>query len=1089
MNFTDEQNNAIGASGRVIVSASAGSGKTAVMIERLVQLILGGVDVKNVLAVTFTIKAAAQMKEKLRAALLKRLPSASMDERARIKEQLSYLPVADISTIHSFCARIVRANFFLADVEPGFKITPADSDEGSEIRARALMETFEEAYEQKDENLFSLLAVYFHKKKDDKLREMVLKLYLKYRELPNFYEALENTGKADEFDEACAYVYEDALVQAKELFHRAEELLQILPEGDKLSESCGEIIPLLESVLKCDGLFALAALPPAALKNMPKRNLYAEQEALYGEVALTRNAVKELYAYLRSFSSREEEYERYLDAQSRARALASLVLKFDKKYRELKWERSALDYGDLEECAVKVLSDEQAQKAIRERYQYVFVDEYQDVNVTQEKIISLVGGKEVFLVGDRKQAIYGFRGSKSEYFTKKTEQLETSLVLSENFRSASAILDAVNRVFSGAMTEGSCGFAYKKDSVMRGGSRFGEHKGKVQFLRYAKKKNAEERGLPVYSVLTEGKKRVANEQSLQIAKLIESLIGAPWFDADAEDGKREKRLSYGDIAILVRKESEDLKNLISHLSAMNIPVKTPDKVDICTYWEIRLLIDWLSYLDNAEQDIPLVTAMLSSLGGFCEEELAKIRLANQKIHFFRDACREYAKMEDELALKLRNFFLRVEEFRAFNHILPAREVLVKLLAEGLEGEIAAKRDGSARLRRVNRFLAEAEGSVNRFLARIRSADFTLNLPENGGENAVQVVTMHSSKGLEYPVVILPSLDNPFHRDRDDYRFTEKFLISTKSYDIPKKTVRDNVLRHASAIYQAREDVKGELNLLYVAMTRARNELYMLFERKENEKCSFYPKSFAELIDQKALADYFTEEEFAARDIDAREWMEYPVFDEKFSAQFHRVFQAEYSYAESVHVPVKSSASELMASRPRAFVPEEKTVLGGFSTQQGTAYHAFLERVEFGKTAIEELERMRAEGALTPEQIALLNVEHLQNILDTPPLNGLKGKRIWREQRFLVLLQWDELNESSACDEVVFQGAIDLLVADGDGAMIVDYKFSSHGDERIRADYAQQIALYKKAVARAWKIDENKVRASILNIAACREIKM
>lgn len=1101
--FTEEQQAAISRRGRVIVSASAGSGKTAVMIERLVSLILNGVSVSEVLAVTFTNKAAAQMREKLRAAILQRITQSRGEEKARLKTQLLLLPSAEISTIHAFCGRLVRSYFFLAETDAAFRIISPDDAEGKELSARAMEETFDCAYEEGSAQFKSLLSVYFRGKKDARLRGVVSALYTKFRGMADYRSALSAAGKEDAFENVCYYIAQSFCEKAVYFKTEAEALARFF-EGNnaRALNVCADIVRAAEALSEID-LFSLteAAQEAPVIARMPP-STRAEGEELRALRALSylSSGIKELYAELKKYGAREEEYARYLDAQSRASSLCALVLRYDEIYTRLKRERGALDYNDLEHCALRVLSDAAACEDLRARYRYLFVDEYQDVNPAQEEILSRLGGEEVFLVGDRKQAIYAFRGSKSEFFTKKTEAFDHALYLTENFRSASAVLDGVNRVFARAMTKETCGISYAENSLMRGGRRYGAHEGRVIFHRVPEEKDGRSGPAGVYSVSGDRERTVIDAQAQTIADIVLSEVGCDWFDADAGV---VRKVCYGDIAVLVRKTSGDAEKAIAALSERDIPVTSSAKTNLYDHWEIRMLLDWLSYLDNAEQDIPLAGAMRSSVGGFDENDFAEISLWNRNrekenekeksasAFFFRDACKQYArKLQNELAERLRAFAKKTERLRALCAVKSAGDVLNLLLSEGLEAEIAAKKEGGRRLARVRRLIEEAEGSVHDFLCRLNrteQADFS----ESGGENAVKVLTMHASKGLEYPVVILASLDAPFHgAEREEVMFTELFSVAPKSFDAKKKLVYDTVLRRASAIYEEREEVKGELNLLYVAMTRAKFRLHMLFGMREDRAPAKYAKRFSDFIDFSDCAQYFSEEKERAFTAAERKALVYPVAGE--TEEILSVYARPYPYEASTLVKVKSSATdllkELQKENPlsyRSFVRAE----GSASAETGTAYHAFLQHVDFSADAEGELRRMREENILTEEQAAMIDLSKVRQILAMPALRALAGKRLWREQTFLVGLQADEMGISESAEELVFQGAIDLLYRDEEGYTVIDYKFSGLDDRALGEKYAPQILLYRKAVARVFRLDERQVRARIINIKLCREIEM
>ena len=1093
MNITEEQRRAIETQGKVIVSASAGSGKTFVMIERLVSLILSGVSVKEVLAVTFTNKAAAQMRDRLRRALLERVGSAEGREREMLKRQLEDLPSADISTIHAFCGRLIRTHFYLAEIDPAFRIVSADDAEGKALLDRALDEVFETAYAENGADFKALLAVYFRKKRDQRLRELVLDLYRSARGLADYRERLQCIGTENAFDDACAYLASDFRLRAERMMRRAEELILFSQEGfPKTLKLSNEILAATKPLSEEYDLFRLAALaanPPALSVSPRATKLEGEELRAVRRLQALSKAVKELYSELREFAPREVEEARYLDGRRRAQALSTLALQFDEVYSRFKRENGALDYDDLEHLALKVLSDPEVLEEVHERYRYLFVDEYQDVNPAQERILNLVGGENIFLVGDGKQAIYGFRGSKTRFFIEKAENFSNSLELTRNFRSAPAVLDAVNRVFAPIIP----------NYPNMAGDRYQGYQGLVRF-HTVEKEEKEERERGIYSVL---QTLTPNTDALaeRVADLVEEELGEEWQDVDADPEKRVKHVKLGDVAVLTRTNTGDGGRIVRALSARGIPVTSSSHVNVCDFFEGRLLIDWLSWLDNAEQDIPMASAMLSLIGGFTEHDLATVRLKTEKAlrtprFTFRDACRAYVDgyraSGDALSRRLEAFFEKSEEYRRLARVKSAAEMIAILLADGLEAQIAAKRDGKGRLARVRRLLAESEGagSVHAFLKKLKASGYRVDFAESGGEGSVKVLTMHASKGLEYPVVILAGMDAPFHgADRDELMWTERFLIAPKSFDTEKKLAYETVLRRASALAEKRESVSEERNLLYVAMTRARCRLHLLFSEREHSYDPEDAARFSEFFDLDGLSDLCADERVEKGPALERETLVYPA-QEELTAKILGVYKKPYRYSESTRLPVKSSATELMREDgvevQKVYIPRHGATV---STETGTAYHLFLEKVNFGAGAKEELARMKEEGVFREEQLALLDENQLEKILALPCMKALAGKRVYREQKFLCALPAFEIMGGDSADEIVFQGAIDALVEDENGFEIVDYKFSSRSDEELKEHYALQIKLYRKAVSRAMKVGEETVRARIINIMQGREIEM
>lgn len=1077
--LTKEQADAISARGRVIVSASAGSGKTFVMIERLVSLIVNeGVDVNRVLCVTFTNKAAAQMRERLRAALVKKIAlTGDIGVRKRLKEQLNALPLADICTIHSFCARLLRSRFYKAGVDPAFRIIGADDAAGKDISRRALDETFENAYENGGENFSRLLEAWFYKKRDKRLRNLVLTLYGRARGSADVERTLCAVGARDDFGAACETVAARISERAAYFASCAREAGEFFKESNaRAVKVASEVAASCDALLAQTDLFAMASVSKPAISSMPPATKASGREkVLLKRLSYASKGIKSVYAELAELAPREREYELCENARERAAALAALTLEYHKIYERMKSEKGVLDYDDLEHRALALLSDAETQAELREKYRFVFVDEYQDVNPVQESILSAISGDEAFLVGDGKQAIYGFRGSRSQYFTEKTKQF-SPLSLTRNFRSAPEVLEAVNRTFAG-LIEGY--------SPMTGGDRYEGHAGAVQF-HLVPEREKEERERGVYSVTESVAREESDALSDEVVRLIESERGKPFYDADTG---AEKHADWGDIAVLVRKNTGDAERIVRALVARAIPVTSSSKINVCDFFEARLIIDWLSLLDNAEQDIPLGTALLSRLGKFTNDDLATIRSRFSSPYTFREACRKYrANMCDDISQKLKAFENTYRNLRALCAVRAAAEIINTLLAEGLEMQIVQKGNGRLRLSHVQRLIAEAgDDGVHEFLTRLKALDYRVDFCESGGENAVKVHTMHASKGLEYPIVILAGLDAPFHgAEKDELMWTERFLAVPKSYDAKKKTVSENLLRAASVIVDEKQRLEEEKNLLYVAMTRARCRLHMLFAGKECNPPAFAAR-FSDFLDLNAMEEYFVAGETLSPPRERKSLAAKP--DAALKEKILSVFRKPYPFEEATLLKAKSSATALLKEE----AAEERgnfTGAGkGFSKEEGTAYHLFLQNVRFGCDAAAEKARMERDGILTPEQAALLRPERLESILSIPCLRSLENKRIYREQTFLVGLTAREAGVGAGDDEIIFQGAIDLLIEDESGFTVVDYKFSGKDDAALVKHYAVQIDLYKKAVARAMRVREESVRARIVNIAKGREIEL
>ncbi len=1115
VNYTKEQRAVLSAEGKIIVSASAGSGKTFVMIERMLQKILAGVEVERMLALTFTKKAAAQMREKIQKSIIARLnsPDSTEEERVMLKRQLTRLPMAQISTIHSFCSNVIRSYFFLTEVNGAFEVMAEEDADGKSLQSEAIEEVFSEAYENADEGFLRLLSVYYKKKRDNKLKEIIVELYRSLRARDDYIKVLEKAKVGDDtlFDRVTAAILKTVQDECKYLSKRLEEYIVPLQNAGNIKtvQQIYFLCELLKTLCAPKDYFSLCAIPMPAfpMKESIRKADRQQEKELVEQVAFYKEAVKNICkAHLcGKICSKEEERRRFDCAQELAGFLADFILRFEEKYTQLKREKAKLDYNDLEHFTLQLFQNTNVVKEIRGKYDYVFVDEYQDINPVQEKIISAVSDKNVFMVGDVKQSIYGFRGSKSKYFTQKQEELAKdgqSLFLTSNFRSANAILEAVNRVFCLAMREDLCGIDYAA-KPMFGGEFYQGNQGRVQVhLVNEEEVETEERG--VYSVLKEyesARTRVHEDaQAKEILHIIDEELGLQYFDLDE---KRMKPVTYGDIALLSRKKGGDVSQIVAYLSENGVPVSTASKVNICAFAEIRQLIDILSLLDNQQQDIPLCSALLSGMGGLTNADLAAIRLRyERRKQPFRDSVKLYAEQfSDELSQKLKKFYVLLEKYVMLSQILSGGEVIERLIGEaGLENDWLSRGDGTRRLARIRTFALHAQDkNVHEFLEYLKSVDYSITTSENAGENAVKVLTMHASKGLEYPVVILIDLDAQFHgADHSEVLLSEEYGIAPKCYDKNKNLVYGTLLRNFIDIQEHREEIKSELNLLYVAMTRAKYALHLVMDAKGAEKYAdpFYARKYSQLLPLSCFEGQIAEPYPDMQAFETRQ----PILveqekDEKLIKQILENFNREYPYVADTDLPVKSSASDMMQNQGQEgeyyavhrLVPEEEESVE--KTLIGTAYHAFLEHADFSKYGANELERMRKEGVLPEEQLALISAEKAQQILSMPVFKRLRGAQLYPEQQFLVLLPANAFFETKSKRQVLFQGFIDLYAVTESGVEIVDYKYSSRTADSIRKHYAPQIKLYKKAVAKIMNIAENTIKTTIVNIQRGEEIPM
>lgn len=1129
VNLTSEQRSSLQSKGKIIVSASAGSGKTFIMIKRLVNLILSGAEMQDFIAATFTKKAATAMKEKLRAALILAINEAEDENiKSELKRKLSALPTADISTIHSFCSHLLRSYFYELGISDSFEIISSDSAEGKAVWDDAMENTLAEAYESDDEDFMLLLKAFRSRKKNEGVVNAIRKVYIEVRSYVDYRSEIEKLG---EFTEEKFNFFAESI--KREFDEKADKYLALLKEFDSslgfAPEDGIEVYDYIkDNLLKiknAEDCFVASNLEfsnapkKCTKKNIDKKTKYPPEAFLFrDDINKLKDSVKDFLAFvIAKPMKREEELFKYLESGKVMRALYKYVIKFDEEYSRLKSKKSKLDYNDLEHYTIALLENENVRRAIKDKYKYLFVDEYQDVNPAQEQILSLIGAEEVFLVGDKKQAIYSFRGSKSKYFDLKEKEFgDGSLKLSSNFRSAPLVLDFVNEVFSEVMTKESCGIDYKS-SPMRGGDSYGEYGGIVKIYETEKVKKVSEKPSGVYSAdgVAALMRDYRSVQSETIYSIIRSCVSTPTVASglggpseelykyyDIEDG-RFKRVHFGDIAVLVRSYlSTETKNIINYLVECGVPVTSLAEINVCDYPEVKKLINVLEYIDNPESDVPLCSCLLSPLGGFNENDLAEIKLyadkayvENSGVRFFRRDCKLYAETaNDALSQKLNEFYVTMNELTLKSRFSSAREILGEILSDyGMENEILSKDNGKNCMARVDRFLSECgEDSVHEFLTRLKNLGYNVKYTENNGDNSVKILTIHASKGLEYPVVILADLNKSFHSEsgeellkEDEYGFVPKY------YDFENMIKSPTIFSLYARLKNEKEQIKDELNVFYVAVTRAKYALHMVLGERKEPSAEMH--SFADFLSREVRDKYAGEVSLFGGVRAERNLIPIAECDEELS-RLKGVYKKEYPFGDSVNIAVKSSATTLLKSvgeEEEFYVsahPFKAIDEGGknmeINAEVGTAYHAFLEHADFSSSG--EYEKMK--DILPEEQFKLLSKSKCEKILAMPVFKKLSGSTLFKEKRFIVSFPANKFDETvKSTDEVIYQGAIDLIAMGDDGITIVDYKYSSRSSGDIYRHYLPQIRLYRAAAAKLFKIDEKSIKTYIVNILSGEEI--
>lgn len=1112
--WTEEQQRVIDTRGcNILVSAAAGSGKTAVLVARILDMITGEkpVDIDRLLVVTFTNAAAAEMRERIRDALEQR--AEEEPENEHLQRQLVLVHNAKITTIHSFCLHVLRSHFQTIGIDPAFRV--ADEGEVLLLEQDTAKETVDAAYEEADKDadgeFYRFLELFTTGKSDRAIEETILQIYHFalgqpwpqdwLRECRERYQTdriagSEDDGEQDSQEEASAeqaigcaceetrrkktdtpvwlaYVLEDTVRLLSDMRAQIEEAKRIAQEPDgpypyiAALESDLELLDRLAEGGSYEG-YARAFAQAEPFERLAAKRDDSINPVKKQQVQNMRGGVKEALAALRKcyyYGKPKELQQEHEKSGLVVRVLTQLTEHFMERLAQKKAEQNLVDFGDLEHLALRILVERKdgletptaAAREYAEMFEEIMIDEYQDSNSVQELILNSVAGKgrgahNMFMVGDVKQSIYRFRLARPELFMEKYRTYQSAktqsgtapegcrIDLHRNFRSRSQVLDGVNYVFRQIMTEHPGGIVYDEDAALYPGAEFAE--------------GAEESFLTPELLLLESESgQRQREEAALVGRRIRQMVGSAVV-LDRETGQY-RPVRYGDIVILLRTVSGWAETFGEVLGDMGIPCVTGSQKGYFSAVEIRTVLAYLQILDNPIQDIPLAAVLRSAIGGFDDEELAKIRVFSQRRYYY-DCCQEYrASGEDrQLRQKLERFFATFEQLRDKCAHTPVHLLLWELLdvtgygayAEALPAGRQRKANLDMLVEKAIAYEATSYRGLYHFVRYIENlkkyeVDYGEANTDSEAGNTVRIMSIHKSKGLEFPIVFVSGLGKQFNETdaRSRLIMHPEFGIGCDYVDPELRTRRATLLKRAIRQKTIEENLGEELRVLYVAMTRAKEKLILtgsvgdLEGRMERwhaaalghgEQLSYAwlsaASSYTDWVVPALLRDSSENAPFILRIADIREEEEEQqqedsaatlrlgellaldaevCYDEAARDHLRRVFESEYRYAANAGIPGKLSVSEL---KKLSRLPEEEEMdqlyreetviplIPGFRREKeavtgaarGTVYHAFMENLDF--TAEEELqiqlEEMISCGKMSEEEAAALSLEDIDLFL-------------------------------------------------------------------------------------------------------------
>lgn len=1157
--WTEQQLNAITArGGSVLVSAAAGSGKTAVLVERVIRMITSGddpIDADRLLVVTFTRDAAAEMKQRIAQTLSSLLEDDPFDPQ--LIRQSKLLCTASICTIDSFCGDLVKEYFHSLGVAADYRI--ADQSELELMKTAAVDMAMEDFYNDGSEGFSALLDAFSGKGGDRKLRETVLKIhgFLETQPFPDRWmdDMLSGYGERQVAGSVWGRIIIDyAVPVAAHCVALCESSLKLLGEADEKLKD--KLVPIIEGDLAYfdllserligsgwDDITATVHSFKALALRAPKG--YTDDPVKLA-VAANRDNIKKAVKQLQKYFCRTEDEARQelAELQELVAVLFDLTRRYIFRLDELKQKKNVLTFSDTELLTVRLLADPDDRGGyektacgyeISNRYDAVIVDEFQDVNDVQSLIFNCVSrdGTNLFTVGDVKQCIYGFRQAKPDIFVSRKNsyarydandpRFPATIILDKNFRSRAEVCDTVNYIFSRLMSKDTAQMDYTREEYLNVGFPYKPMEGC-------------EAELAVIDTSSFGDTSGIEPEASYIARRIREIMAS---DFRVTDGSETRRATYGDFAVMLRSAKGSAPVFVKALADSGIPAYSEEKESAFDSTEVKLLLNFLRVINNPALDIPLLSVLCSPVCGFTPDELAQIRSAGRYTTLF-------AALESfrEKSSKTAAFLDMLSSLRSASYVSTVDGLIGRVLELTSLGAVTcAVSGGETPLKNLNlvRHFArsyEASGSktLSDFIFYIdRLIENGVELPSAAGSqpealNGVRVLSIHKSKGLEYPVCFLAGTGKQFNKM--DLR-SDVLLDNVAGLGIKRKAgvCRYNTLpRLAVEIEIERSELAEELRILYVALTRAREKLIMVGSTANAEKyisdlasqlmfgtiidpytvtgskrildwltlCALtnpsvrgdmlggseqavvggeYPNwKFTLVNDRSQLASYDENAEIAPVSADKR------MTDEDYAAILKKNLSFEYPHAAATKLPQKVSASQIshdldgyferIISKP-VFLSKERST----AVERGTAHHLFLQFCDFDRAKKDidaEIQRLSDQGVLTSDQAELIDRKGLSGLLGSSLFDRVTAaERVYREERFTVKISpslvFDDCPDTG--DEIVMQGAVDLAFVENGKLVIVDYKTDRVRDiQKLVTLYRKQLELYSEAMRQTLEIE-------------------
>ena len=879
--WTNEQLQAIQEkNSNILVAAAAGSGKTAVLVERIIHKIIDEqMDIDKILVVTFTNAAASEMRERILEAIYKKLEENP--ENVHLQRQIILLNKASICTIHSFCLDVIHNHFYEIDLPSNFKI--ADTAEIDLLKQEVLDDLFEQKYTENDKDFIELLENYTNYRGDEALQELVLKIYKFIQSSPFpikwLQEKLELLKIEDKdisktvWGKLIIQKVEDDIQESIMQLETVKYKMALYPEMTKFYQKiCEDLIILkdLQNYNSWDELYI--KLLNFNFSNWPvdkkvTNDLKEDSKEIRNKV---KKHIKEKTAKLLS-CSQEQAVKDLRIITPILEKLANLVTEFTKNFAEKKKEKNCIDFNDIEHFALKILLDEnnnptEVAKKYKEKFEEIAIDEYQDSNLVQEAILTSISkGNNIFMVGDVKQSIYKFRQARPELFLQKydeyknkeekTQEDNLKIQLFRNFRSRQNILNITNLVFESIMSKELGDINYNENEYLNYGANYPEPE---EIKNYAGIAELDIIDLKEDESITafEGEEDEEEQERVEddvleakfVANKIQELLNSDYMVFDKKQGYRKIRPK--DIVILLRATSNLSPIYEKEISDLELPVFSDTSGTYLDTVEIQTILSVLKIIDNPLQDIPLVVVLRSAICNFTDNDLITIRLTDRNCNFYEALIKTRLICDGDLKNKIESFLEKLEKWKSISQYMPLDEFIWQIyLDTGYYQYVGLLPNGAMRQANLKTLFEKAKqyekasfkGLFNfiQFIDKLKKQNGDLASAKLIGENedVIRIMSIHKSKGLEFPVVFLCNSHKKFNMQdlNDNILLHQDIGFGPTIMDTTRKIKYSSIAKDAIKLKMKQETLSEEQRILYVALTRAKEKLYITGRSKDLTK--------------------------------------------------------------------------------------------------------------------------------------------------------------------------------------------------------------------------------------------------------------